>query len=84
LKNTKQISEEIGYPLPEIARKLLEDGIDLDYPNTDPNINADLRFGIQGPDALELYTIFDLDSKIDLYIHRSDLIKPEFDLVGWY
>jgi hypothetical protein len=84
LKNTKQISEEIGYLLPEIARKLLKDSIDLDYPNTDLNTDANLRFGIQGPDTLELYTIFDLDLKIDVYIHRSDLIKSEFDLVGWY
>jgi hypothetical protein len=83
-KNTKQISKEIGYPLPEIAHKLLEDSIDSDYPNTDPNTDANPRFGIQGPDALELYTIFDLDLKIDVYIHRSNLIKPEFDLVGWY
>jgi hypothetical protein len=84
LKNTKQISEEIGYSLPEIARKLLEDGINSDYPNMDPNTDANLRFGMQGPDALKLYTIFDLDLKIDVYIHRSNLIKPEFDLVGWY
>jgi hypothetical protein len=84
LRNTKCISKEIGYPLPEIARKLLKDGINLDYPNMDLSTDANLRFGLQGPDALKLYTIFDLDLKLDVYIHRSNLMKPEFDLVDWY
>jgi hypothetical protein len=75
-----QLPESRTY-VQELAYKLLEDGINLDYPNMDPSTDANLRFGIQGPDILELYIIFDLDLKIDVYIDRSDLMKPEFDLV---
>ena len=84
MKNIEQVSKEIGYPLPEIARKLLKDGIDSDYPNMDPATDADLQFGIHGLDALGLYTVHDLDIKSDVFLHQSNLLKPDFDLVGWY